>query len=87
MPCHASVATFTSSKLTSLFLACREFATKMQEREYAHLLDAAWLRDADEKESPEPIMQINMRTSSFRAQSAFVVPQVSDQQEKGRRLS
>lgn len=37
----------------------------MQERKYAYLLDAAWLRDADEKESPEPIMQSTLDQDAY----------------------
>ena len=34
-----------------------EFATKMQERKYHYLLDAAWLWDEDCNGRSEPIMQ------------------------------
>ena len=53
------------ARRNSAFRRHEEFATKMQERKYHYLLDAAWLRDEDCNEGSEPVMQSTLDPAAY----------------------
>ena len=53
------------ARRNTAFRRPEEFATKMQERKYHYLLDAAWLRDEDCNEGSDTIMQSTLDPAAY----------------------